>query len=268
MKMQRSATWALLVGFSICAVPPFAKTQNPGNTPSTRQSQTNDIAIASGRMIVHPPAHPLLLGEKNLIEITLKGPDVLCLMPSTAADDEGCSPVQRRPDGKTYVDVVPTELGVMELDFMVVFADHALESETVQVTVVPPRPPLRLDVGEMMPNGKSMVYLTVGESVRIGGQAEFAGLPNPVPIPEKDLKYRVIQTKGMPAIQVDLSTGTLEAERVGDALIESSYAGTRQTTCVMVREHQGYTPGNCEELREGGDRILPTARVRTRRAQT
>jgi hypothetical protein len=234
----------------------------PKGTPSTQQSQKDDIQIATGRLIVHPPAHPLRLGEKNPIEITLKGPDVTCLMAMAdtgeTEGDEGCSQVQRRPDGTTYVDVIPKELGERELVFMVAFADHALENETIKATIAPPHPPQRLDIG-MMSSGRSMEYLVVGESFRIWGEAEFQGIENPVLIPEKDLKYRVVQAHGMPAIRVDPSTGTVEAERVGDALIESAFAGTQQTTCVMVREHGDYTPGNCEELREGGNGILPTA---------
>jgi len=262
--LQRRTIWTLLVGSAFCAFLSHSKAQMPNGTPSSSQNQIDDLQIASGRLLVHPPAHPLLLGEKNPIEITLKDPHVTCLMAIGGTfvgdGDNGCSQVQRHPDGTTYVEVVPTQLGEMELAFMVVFADHALENESIHIAVVPFGPPQRLDVGMMMNNGQSIKFLMVGESFRISGEAKFRGVDSPVTIPEKDLKYRVIQTKGIPAIRFDPSTGTLVAERVGDALIESSYAGTQQMTCVMVREHWGYTPGNCEELREGGNGILPTAR--------
>ena len=271
---QRSAIWMLLVGSAVCAVFLLSKAQKPSGVPNSRQSQTDDfdLHLASGRLIVHSPAHPLRLGEKNPIEITLKDPHVLCLeygyregFPGFGDDEDdggrGCTPVQRRLGGSTYIDVVPTELGKKKLHFEVAFADHAVEQETVQVTVVPSHPPLRLYVGtNVQIVGAPIEYFTVGEYEKIRVEADFAGLdlPDiPVPVPDKDVKYRVIQTKGEPAIRFDSSTGEIDAERLGDALIEISYAGARQTYCVMVRERSGYSPGKCEKLRRGSDGMLP-----------
>jgi hypothetical protein len=41
-------------------------------------------------------------------------------------------------------------------------------------------------------------------------------------------------------------------------LIESTYAGVQQTTCVLVKESDFFDRGNCEELRANGDGVLPT----------
>lgn len=258
------AIWTLVASAAICAGAPTSRTQEPSDPPSNSQSDTNRIGPASGRLIVQAPTVPLHLGEKNPIEITLKGPDLACLTIMNNAD-ESCSQVQRRPDGTTYIEVMPIQLGEIELGFMAKFADSSMELETVKVTVVPGHPPKRLYVGSMIgglgnPNAhRSIEYLTVGESVTIWGEAEFEGVSDPLQIPDGELKFHVIQSRGLPAIKFDPSTGKLYAQRLGDALIESSYAGTTETTCVMVREHEIYSEGNCEELREGGDGRLPTA---------
>ena len=223
---------------------------------------------------MHSPAHPLRLGEKNSVEIRLKGPHALCLvygygnellpLPGDTEDEdqEGCVPVQRHTDGKTFIEVVPTELGEKLLYFKAAFADCALEQDSVHVTVVPSHPPLRLYVGttRQIVGAPPIETVTVGEHVKLRVEAEFAGFNLPLQVPVGDVKYRLIQAKGLPAIRLDPSTGNIDAVRLGDALIESSYAGVLQTYCLKVREHEGYTPGNCEELREDSDRLLPTGR--------
>jgi len=258
MKTHLPVNWALPAAAAICIYLPWANAQDAPPKTSSPQHKPEPF-LSEGRLVVHVPAQPLRLGEKNAIEITLKGPPIACLtfiQDSHSSDkDEGCAPVQRRQDGSTYVEVVPEVLGKTEIGFTVAFADDGFETEVLQATVVAPKPPLKLEVG-MMLNGKSMDYLTVGEQKKFWVMADFAGLSAPLSIATDDVQYRLIQAK-KPVLHFDSSSGMFVAERIGDALLETSYAGTKQTTCVMVREHQGYTPGNCDELREGGNGVLP-----------
>ena len=209
---------------------------------------------------MHPPAQPLHLGEKNAIDITLKGPPVQCLTifedsERTDDDGEGCARVQHRQDGSAYVEVVPETVGETEIGFMIAFTDRSVESAVIHANVIATHPPVKLEVA-MMLDGRSKEFLIVGEQKRFEVRADFAGLKLPLYVPTKEVQFRITQPK-KPVIHFDPATGMFVAERIGDALVESSYAGTKQTTCVMVREHEGFTPGNCEELREGGDGILP-----------
>ena len=120
--------------------------------------------------------------------------------------------------------------------------------------------PLDLEAGSMMPRGGSFEYLTVGQRTVLPLQAKLIGFQSPHDIEPKDVRFTVKQTNGAPAIRFDPATGTIETLRLGDALIESRYKYTNQTTCVMVRETEGYEDGNCEELRPGGDGVLRTAK--------
>src|SRR5271165_402283 len=120
--------------------------------------------------------------------------------------------------------------------------------------------PLRLEAGSMMPRGGSFEFMTVGQQEVLPLQVKLIGFHFPKGIEAKDVHFTVRQTNGAPAIRFDPATGTIESLRLGDALIESRYKYTHQTTCVMVREFEGYDDGNCEELRPGGDGVLPKER--------
>ncbi len=120
--------------------------------------------------------------------------------------------------------------------------------------------PLKLEAGEMMPRGGSFEFMTVGQQTVLPLQVKLVGFQSPRGIEPKDVRFTVKQTNGAPAIRFDPATGTIESLRLGDAIIESQYKYTHQTTCVMVRETQGYEDGNCEELGPGGDGMLPKER--------
>lgn len=120
--------------------------------------------------------------------------------------------------------------------------------------------PLKLEAGLMMSRGGSFEFMTVGQQTVLPLQVKLIGFHFPHDIEPKDVRFTVRQTNGAPAIRFDPATGTIESLRLGDALIESQYKYTHQTTCVMVRETEGYEDGNCEELGPGGDGMLPKER--------
>ena len=116
--------------------------------------------------------------------------------------------------------------------------------------------PLRLEAGSTMPHGGSFEYMTVGEQKALPLQVKLIGYQFAQGIEVKDVHFTVRQMSGAPAIRFNPATGTIESLRLGDALIESQYKYLHQTTCVMVREFEGYDHGNCDELRPGGDGVL------------
>ena len=258
----------VILGTGIVDLPGFA--QNASGASANKDTPQPDFLSVKGRLTIRVPLQALHLGEENVFEIALKGPDLQHLVViqgqkdsfGNPADlgDQGQEPsLQRRPDGTNFVNVVPAGLGNVEFDFVASFVDGGFESETVTANVVASRPPRKLEIDSMQFGDRSMQYLEVGQQKVLWIKAYFEGVPNPLTIPAKDMQFKVSQTKGEPAIRFDSTTGTINSLRLGHALIESTYAGVLQTTCVLVRESDFFDRGNCEELRANGDGALPTA---------
>lgn len=225
-----------------------------------------------GRVTVHVPRQPLHLGEENAFDIDLIGPPLRVLGVSQSqpdaqgnfvlmSGDKGQEPeVKRRGDGSTYVNVVPMGLGTVQFTFMAVYVDGYAEQVDVTGQVVAARPARSLVLQQAFTSaaGRPKVSMTVGLQKVLGLAAEFEGVPQPLNVPAKDVRFKVRQTSGAPAIRFDPAISTIDSLRLGDALIESTYAGAKLTICVMVRESDVYSRRDCEELREGGNGMLPT----------
>lgn len=259
-----------LVIVGAAAVDPPAFAQKAANASANPSNSPPDLLSVEGRLTVRVPKRALHLGEANEIEIALKGPALQHLAVIQGQKDSFGSPVdlgdqgqepslQRRPDGATFVNVVPVGLGTVQFDFIASFVDGGFEHDTVTATVVASHPPRRLEIEGTLLGNPSKEIMAVGQRQIVWIQADFEGLPHPLSIPAKDVQFKVRQTKGEPAIRFDPATGTIDSLRLGDTLIESLYAGAQQTTCVLVRESNGYDPENCEELLAGADGVLPTA---------
>ncbi len=233
-----------------------------------------DIMLIKGRLTVQAPKHALRLGEQNEFDITLAGPVLRVLTVGQSQpdgygnfvmmnDDKEQQPdVQHRKDGSTFVNVVPFGLGEIQFTFFAVFVDGGFEREDVTGQVVAARPATKLEPEQMLrgKSGHDELFMAVGQEQVLWLKAVFDGVPQPIMVAAKDLQFKVRQTRGEPAIHFDPTTGTITSLRLGDALIESSYDGAKQTTCVMVREHDGFSDGDCAELEEGDNSELPTER--------
>jgi hypothetical protein len=257
----------VIIGAGIVDLPGFA--QNAPEASANKDNPPPDFLSVKSRLTVRVPGQALHLGEENAFEIALKGPDLQRLVVIQGQKDSFGNPVdlgdqgqepslQRRPDGTNFVSVVPVGLGNVEFDFVASFIDGGFETETVTANVVASRPPRRLEIDSMLFGDRSMQYLEVGQQKILWIKAYFEGVPNPLTIPAKGMQFKVSQTKGEPAIRFDSTTGTINSLRLGHALIESTYAGVQQTTCVLVKESDFFDRGNCEELRANGDGVLPT----------
>ncbi len=231
-----------------------------------------DFMMTKGRLAILAPQNALRLGEENAFDIDFKGPALRDLTVGQSepdgygnfvmmSDDNGEQPdVQQRKDGSSYVNVVPIGLGTIQFTFFAVFVDGGFERIDVTGQVVAARPARKLKSEQTLQgkSGRGDLFMAVGQKKVLWLEAEFDGVPRPILVKAKDMQFKVRQTRGDPAIRFDPATGTIDSLRLGDALIESTYAGAKQTTCVMVREHDGYSQGDCAELDEGGNGELPT----------
>lgn len=256
----------------VCTAACQAPAQQAKIPPTNDRAPLPDLMLARGRVTVHAPSHVLRLGEQNVFDLELKGPALRKLLVGQSqpdaqgnfvvmSDDQGQElALEHRPDGGTFVNVVPYGLGTVQFTFFAVFADGGFERVDVtgQVAAQHPARKLSFDDGLARAPGRSNVYMAVGQQKKLWLYAEFEGVPQPIVVTAKDIRFKVRQTGGdKPPIQLDPKTGTIDSLRLGDALIESTYAGASLKFCVMVRETDSYSPGDCTELEDGGNGVLP-----------
>lgn len=226
-----------------------------------------------GRISVHVPKQALHIGEKNAFNIELKGPPLRGLIVSQSQpdargqfiamrDEEGQElAVEHRADGGAFVNVVPMGLGTIRFSFIAAFTDDAMDIINVTAQVVAARPARQLELQQSLPRGpdRSTLWMSVGRHQVLWLRADFDGVRWPLEVAAKDVQFKLRQTGSDPVIRFDPSTGAIDTLRLGDALIDSTYEGAKQTICVMVRESNGSPPGDCAELQAGGNGLLPTA---------
>jgi hypothetical protein len=233
-----------------------------------------DSLPAHGRVVLQAPKHPLRLGEENQLDLVLRGPKPTLIEVCQSQMDPSAGvnviidhsdqivPLEHRADGSSYVNVIPVRLGKVEFQANVEFADGGIEPEEVAAQVIAPHAPVKLKVSVGSWNMQTPAYMDLSTEWRkqyLSTQAIYAGVGQLLNIPAKDVQFHVTMDRGLPAIRFDPATGEIDALQLGHALIEASYGGLAQTTCVLVTEKvDPFDSSRCEELRPGGSRILPT----------
>jgi len=75
----------------------------------------------------------------------------------------------------------------------------------------------------------------------------------PIILPPRFVTFEVKTPKGRPIVEVDASTGKIIPLRVGDAMLETRFAGTTMHTCIQVRSApytgEAADRANCKGLR-------------------
>jgi len=210
-----------------------------------------DMLMLNARIALHAPEHPLLLGKSNELALEIKGtalPDELVISQceivsgiETPWIEDGYQQVQleRHPDGHTYVNFVPVRPGHLELNINASFSDGAFGQATVQVDVIAGEPPLKLQIDQFNQASTKMTFdlSEKWRTQRIFVGATYAGLEHPIPLAQKDVTFEVTTPRGKSPIQFDPATGTVDALRIGRALITAKYQGLEQKLCVLVNEN-------------------------------
>jgi hypothetical protein len=268
--LPSAACWLL----SIAAASGQAPAGQANGAPANDRTPPPDILMTSGRMAVNAPKQALHLGEKNAFDIDLKGPALRNLVVGQSQpDSQGNFVVMRndqgqeltiehRADGTTFVNVVPIGLGTIEFEFSAAFADGGFEQVSVTGRVVAARSARSLELQQELikHEGEFDVFMAIGQQKKLWLQAGFDGVPQPLDVAAKDIQFKVHQTGGSnPSIRFDPATGAIDSLRLGDALIEGTYAGATVKICVIARERDNdFRRDDCAELQEGGNGILPT----------
>ncbi|HEY1213361.1 MAG TPA: hypothetical protein VGE93_06980 [Bryobacteraceae bacterium] len=170
-----------------------------------------------------------------------------------------------KPDGSDSIKVTPRALGPVVLQVIARFADGGFTKSEVVLNVQPSTEiPEKLVVGEwgtpmdqarwvsafLDPKAPtsgltvSALYKNVTEEVKIG--PSFASF-----------EVRTANNSS-PAISIDNTTGLIKPLRGGDALVETSFGGWTNLTCVVVEDHYDLSHlshQNCRSLLRPGEQV-------------
>jgi hypothetical protein len=281
-KMRRILVCGLMVLGGAVAVSALAFGQDAGSGTSSQSSgqarpaPLPDLMSSHGRLKIETPSAPLRLGEEARLVVSLVGPPVRYVSAAQHLTENGGGPCgggerdqasfDRNADGSPSLRFVPQCLGKIRIHVAVIFSDGGMDYQDVPVEVIAGRSPETLKVGlNALPNGVLMMDLSERlRRSRLWLTATYTGVKQPQPVPAKDARFKVTMAKGDPVVRVDSETGWIDALRIGHALIEATYGGLSQTTCVVVMEHAEFTfsdRSNCEELRGSGETSTTVAEM-------
>lgn len=245
---------------------------------STAWSQsTQERHMVIGRVQIPAIAHPMKLAEPNQISIQTSGqrvtsviahwafyyPGSLVASPMYEGDD--IPPVSYDSNGGAYVRVTPLKLGKLQLTLFVSFEDGGTERKTIDLQVGPSeRPPERLVItpgGGDNRRNHPVISLDLSDAHRkidIFPAAIYKNVIPPVRLKASDVTFKLINSPGA-AAEIDPSTGIVTAQHVGQALLETSFAGVSTLTCIDVMNDVRVGRGSrCEELLPPGRRLPPS----------
>lgn len=222
-----------------------------------------------GRLQIPPLVHPLKLEQANEIPILLHGYKVFGAdlswsyyaygysIPSEGFGSKDIT-VQFHDDGSAYVNFIPERLGKVQLSISACFEDGGMDDAEIDAEVVyPDRKPEKLYIisrqsDDDRPFGTIDLDLSKAfRTERIFPKARYYGASHLVPIPVKDVSFKLITAPDSdPPISLDEKTGQITALHVGHALIQTTFQDLTVLTCVAVWENANFTGEGtvCAEL--------------------
>lgn len=244
---------------------------------STSSSQVGqNIHVVNGRVQVAAGTQPLKLAESTPISIRANGQKVTSVVagwlyfvnntPVSAQEQVKLLPVTYHSDGSAYISVTPLKLGKVQLTLLVSFPDGGVERDTIDVEVgQSTRPPEKLVIA--LPGGDNrrdtpVISMDLSERNRTEHVFPFAiyrTLHDPVSLNASDVSFKMLSPP-TGAADIDPSTGIITARHVGQALLETSFAGVATLTCIdVMKDARVGRASRCEELLPPGRRLPPSA---------
>jgi hypothetical protein len=238
------------------------------------QSPEESHAVV-GRVQIPAVTQALKLAEPNRISLQVTGERITSVaaswiyyvgnVPHPAVDEDSVLPVNYDSSGGAFVSATPMKLGKAQLTLFISFADRRVERKTINVQVVQPeRQPekLLITLGGDYRSDTPVLYLDLSEAHRtkhIDPAAIYKNVTRPIPLNASDVSFKLINSPNPPAAEIDPSTGIATAQYVGQALLETSFAGVLTLTCIdVMNDVRGGPRSRCEELLPPGRRLPPS----------
>jgi hypothetical protein len=172
-------------------------------------------------------------------------------------------PVFHHADGGAYVKVTPRALGQVVLKIVAEFPDGGETHTEAVITVGPPdRSPEKFIVGNLGPTKSIPVmdmYLKPQPSLRVPGiQAVYGTEGERIEINPAFVSFKIRTANDASIIELDETTGLITPLKRGEALLETSFQGWSNLTCILVDDEFNANRGpksNCRSLLLPGERL-------------
>jgi hypothetical protein len=228
-----------------------------------------------GRVQIPVVTQALKLAEPNPIPIRVVGQRITSVSarwtyyvgnaPHPADEEDRVLPVSYDSSGGAFVSATPLKLGKAQLTLFVSFADGGVERMRINVQVVQSqRQPERLVItpggGDNRRNHPiiSLDLSNAHRTIDLFPAVTYKNVTSPVRLKASDVTFKLINSPGA-AAEIDPSTGIVTARHVGQALLETSFAGVSTLTCIDVMNDVRVGRGSrCEELLPAGRRLPPS----------
>ncbi|HTW47036.1 MAG TPA: hypothetical protein VMD92_03745 [Acidobacteriaceae bacterium] len=208
---------------------------------------------ANGRIDVIQPDHRVVLGESFRVELHLHAPGLTQIrvsqlqyangdreQPDPVTGSDGVVPIAVDSNGIARIEITPMRLGNVEVRLSGRFPDDGVFYKSIMLTVVSPEhPPHELIVAQMggPPENTKVIMLFMappGWRDALITYAVYDGIKVPLRIDSSYVSYRMITGDDTNPVRLDKATGLLTPLHTGEALIETSFAGRSNLTCVVV----------------------------------
>lgn len=258
----------LVCAVELCVVPCISQASQ-GNSPCG----ADKLKIVERCLQFPPVIEPLKLGEENEIPLLLNGFKVISAearwMYYTKTGSLPFSMHKKKvkvlyhADGSAYVKISPKKFGRIQLSIGACFEDGSFAEAIIDAEVIfPDRKPEKFLIARGAWSGCTItsgtIYLDLSKSFKgeiICPIILYKGEVHRVRIPAKDVSFKLITaSENDPPIILDESTGSIEALHIGHALIQATFQGLSNLTCVAVVKDARFT-GNgtaCSELVPAG----------------
>ncbi|HEY0786373.1 MAG TPA: IPT/TIG domain-containing protein [Acidobacteriaceae bacterium] len=258
------------------AHPQAAAQQAEQGTPATRGAPK--ARFDASVITLATPDKKITLGEPNQIDLKLASGDITVLHTHQVRFFQGSqdapvliegsvkdTPILSRPDGRNYIVVVPLHLGRTGLDVFGEATDGTIFHQVFLLDVKPPLRPaasLTVSVGGQPGDNAGTIYLHSDRPARtfLVPQVSYPGLGTKVELDASAVQFLVRSRVPGAVVMVEKTTGILRPIAPGHALIETSFGGAKNLTCVVVTDKERfYERTRCEELLAPGEKLsLPS----------
>jgi len=260
----------------LCVLVSSASNSRCDGTPAPAELQVQELQLATAGQAITPkkpfpfpapdrldvivPSHSLKVAEEN--ELTLRphapgltgvtiaqvkyDPDdmVARKRPHFLHGGWASLPVLPQPDGSVSIKVIPLALGQLELQMTARFADGGFTKSNIVLNVQPSGEiPEKLVVGEWGSPSSQARYVTVFLAAKKPGggltvNAFYKNVTEEVEIEPSFASFKVrTANNSSPVISIDKATGLIRPVREGEALVETTFGGWTNLTCVVVQDH-------------------------------
>ena len=239
------------------------------------------VFVAPGRLDVHPPSRPLKLAEENEVSLQSHQPGLTSVEIQQVQYSPGDTgphrtphfleggwatlPVLHRADGSAYVNVVPRALGQVVLEIEARFPDGGETHTEAVINVEPPeRSPGKIIVGEDRSYPTIYLYLKPNPRVRVPRiQAIYGSEGSMYQINPAFVSFKIRTANDAPIVELNKTSGLITPVRAGQALLETSFQGWSNLTCIVVESQFNPNAGprsHCESLLLPGEKLATPTR--------